>query len=267
MKPLSKTTALALSLFLMTTGCATTNVSMEQTSNNNNEASNSNNEASASNSNTEAPSSEPPSSNSQASSIPPPDSSQPTVPTGFILEPNCDKGTGSTGLDIYYMEPSSDPQRFVCVHRTGMSPYINNDDMQLDQKLSEVGGGYCVYSWVSNNVGCALSPITKQDLMNPPPQEVGVPAGYVLEDCQQGTGATGKTIYYRPYMPPRGANHGLWYECVHPAGARTTYNVIGGSGGRVIVGDDGPYCAFSTVSNNIGCALEPITSKDLMNPS
>jgi hypothetical protein len=107
--------------------------------------------------------------------------------------------------------------------------------------------------------------------MNVPPQRDGVPSGYVLEDCEQGVGATGKTIYYQPPLPPEPGfrmGHTYWFRCVHPIGSSPVVNVVvSPSGGGDIVGDEGPYCAFSTVSRNIGCALEPITSQDLMNPS
>jgi hypothetical protein len=270
MNALFKTAALALSLLLISTGCATTNATTEQTSNSDSSASNSSNQSQASSgespsSGSQSSSSQSPSPSSQSSSSAPPASSQPAVPAGFTLESNCSKGTGATGIDIYYLAPSSGSQRFMCVHRTGKSPYINNDDAGLDHEISDAGGGYCAYSWTSDNVGCALSPITKQDLMNPPPQGVSAPAGYVLEDCQQGTGATGKTIYYRPEMPARGANHPFWYQCVHRTGNDPGTNVL--AGGVIAADPKNPYCAFSTVSKNIGCALEPITSKDLMNPS
>ena len=269
-----KTAALALSLFLITTGCATTNVSTEKTSNSNNEASSSNNEEAASespSSSSEEAISESLSSSSEEAATEPSESSQPAAPPGFILAPQCDKGAGSSGLDIYYMEPPSDSLRFVCVHRVNMSPYINSDDSQFYENLSEVGGPYCAYSTVSQNVGCALvGPITTKDLMNVPQQEEGVPPGYVLEDCQQGIGATGKTIYYRSSLPPQegGRMHTYWFTCVHRAGASGIVNVTGSRGSPPrIMGDANPYCAYSTVSNNVGCALEPITSKDLMNPS
>lgn len=262
MKALFKTAALALLLFLIITGCATTNVSTEQTSNSNNEASSSKGEEAAS---------ESPSSSSEEAASEPLQSSQPAAPPGFILDPHCDKGAGSSGLDIYYMEPPSESLRFVCVHRVNMSPYINSDDSQFYENLSEVGGAYCAYSTVSQNVGCALvGPITTKDLMNVPQQEDGVPTGYVLEDCQQGIGATGKTIYYRSSLPPEegGRMHTYWFTCVHRAGASGIVNVTSSRGSPPrIMGDANPYCAYSTVSKNVGCALEPITSKDLMNPS
>jgi zinc-ribbon domain len=101
---------------------------------------------------------------------------------------------------------------------------------------------------------------------------VVVPTGYVLEeDCQQGVGATGKTIYYRPPLPPEegGRMHTYWFECVHRSGASPIVNVVSSpSSGGVpeILGAGGPYCAFSTVDKNIGCTLSPITEEDLMNP-
>lgn len=205
-----------------------------------------------------------------------PSSDQTGVPSGYILDPNCEQGSGSTGLDIYYSLPPSDALRFACVHRVGTSPYLRFDE-QFDQNLADVGGPYCAYSEVSKNVGCALTPIAKADLMNVPQPEGGdpsgeVPSGYVLEDCQQGTGATGKTIYYRPPLPPApgGRMHTYWFRCVHPAGASAVVNVVSSpssEGEPIIVGDSGPYCAYSKVSGNVGCALEPITTRDLMNPS
>ena len=196
----------------------------------------------------------------------------PAVPSGYVLDPHCEKGPGSTGLDIYYLQAPSDSLRFACVHRTDTSPYIDVGDAQYAQYLADVGGPYCAYSTVSENVGCALEPITEIDLMNVPPQQAEVPAGYVLEDCQQGTGATGKTIYFRPPLPPEpgGRMHTYWFECVHREGSSAIVNVVSSpsSGGEPeILGTGGPYCAFSTVSENVGCALEPITSQDLMNPS
>lgn len=212
------------------------------------------------------------SSDSQQASSSVPSSDQTAVPSGFILDPSCEQGSGSTGLDIYYSLPPSDALRFACVHRSGESPYIRFDG-QFDQNLAAIGGPYCAYSEVSQNVGCALTPIAEVDLMNvPPPQEEGVPSGYVLEDCQQGTGATGKTIYYRPPLPPEpgGRMHTYWFRCVHRTGDRAVVNVVSSpsTGGEPkIVGDEGPYCAFSKASENVGCALEPITTRDLMNPS
>jgi DNA mismatch repair ATPase MutL len=100
---------------------------------------------------------------------------------------------------------------------------------------------------------------------------VVAPTGYVLEDCQQGVGATGKTIYYRAPLPPQegGRMHTYWFECVHGKGDSPIVNVVSSpsTGGKPqILGSGGPYCAFSTVDMNIGCALEPITEEDLMNP-
>lgn len=265
-KALFKTGVLALSLCVITTGCATTNVSMNEMSNSNNQASvsSSNSQSSVSNNNNQASASQPPASNSQASSSTPSDSKQSIAPTGFILDPHCDKGTGSTGLDIYYMQPPSDSQRFVCVHRANVSPYINYD-IQFDQNLSNVGGPYCAFSAVDKNVGCALSPITEKDLMNVPPSLEGVPDGYVLEDCQQGVGATGKTIYYN--LP---SSNNFPTVCVHKVGAPNWIY----SGNTRVAGDinqrlpiiAGSYCAYSPVDDNVGCALEPITENDLMNP-
>jgi hypothetical protein len=123
------------------------------------------------------------------------------VPSGYILDPNCEKGSGSSGLDIYYSQPPTDSLRFACVHRSDKSPYINFRNGQFDQNLAEVGGPYCAFSKVDQNVGCSLSSIAEEDLMNVPQQGVGVPSGYVLEDCQQATGASGNTIYYRPPLP------------------------------------------------------------------
>jgi hypothetical protein len=63
--------------------------------------------------------------------------------------------------------------------------------------------------------------------------------------------------------------HTYWFECVHRKGASPVVNVVSSpsSGGKPeILGSGGPYCAFSTVDKNIGCALEPITEEDLMNP-
>lgn len=102
-----------------------------------------------------------------------------------------------------------------------------------------------------------------------PPQ---VPAGYILEDCQRGIGATGKTIYFRPPLEPGAYGpglpmHGYLYMCVHPVGGEFEFSPTGPSGPPMSINARNPYCAFSTVSRNIGCALEPITSKDLMNPS
>lgn len=216
------------------------------------------------------------SSDSQQASSSAPSSEQTALPPGYILDPNCEQGSGSTGLDIYYSLPPSDALMVACVHRSGQSPYIRFDG-QFNQNLADVGGPYCAFSEVSQNVGCALTPIAEEDLMNVPQLGEGaasgeVPSGYVLEDCQQGTGATGKTIYYRPLLPPEpgGRMHTYWFRCVHPAGANAVVNVVSSpsSGGEPrIVGDSGPYCAYSKASGNIGCALEPITTRDLMNPS
>jgi hypothetical protein len=97
-----------------------------------------------------------------------------------------------------------------------------------------------------------------------PTAQPGVPAGYVLEDCQQGTGATGKTIYYRPPLEPNTYGpmrpmHAYFYQCVHRAGGSF---IISPTGPEMqgIQGYGNPYCAYSTVSRNIGCALEPITT-------
>ena len=100
---------------------------------------------------------------------------------------------------------------------------------------------------------------------------VVVPTGYVLEDCQQGVGATGKTIYYRAPLPPQegGRMHTYWFECVHGKGDSPIVNVVStpSTGGKPqILGSGESYCAFSMVDMNIGCTLEPITEEDLMNP-
>ena len=93
------------------------------------------------------------------------------LPAGHVLDETCEIGTGQTGLDIYYKLAPSDSLRYACVHRDGKSPYINYEDSAFLQNLAEVGGPYCAFSSVSDNVGCALSPITTADLMNVPPAE------------------------------------------------------------------------------------------------
>ena len=93
------------------------------------------------------------------------------LPTGYVLDETCEIGAGQTGLDIYYKLAPSDSLRYACVHRDGKSPYLNYQDSAFVQNLTEVGGPYCAFSGVSNNVGCALSPITTADLMNVPPAE------------------------------------------------------------------------------------------------
>lgn len=254
-----KTAAMALTLCIVATGCNLTVSTDKQ-------------DQGSGGGETQAAPSETPSSDSQQSSNNQQVSStdQPAVPTGYILDQSCERGSGSTGLDIYYAQPPTGSLRFVCVHPPGKSPYVTLEDAQLDQNLADVGGPYCAYSTVSQNVGCALSPISEEDLMNVPPQEQEVPAGYVLEDCQQGIGATGKTIYFSPPLPPEpgGRMHTYWFTCVHRAEDGAIVNVAGSPGSPPrIMGNANPYCAFSTVSKNVGCALEPITSKDLMSPS
>ena len=93
------------------------------------------------------------------------------LPAGYILDESCEIVTGQTGLDIYFKLAPSDSLRYACVHRDGKSPFINYEDSAFLQNLAEVGGPYCAFSSVSNNVGCALSPITTADLMNVPPAE------------------------------------------------------------------------------------------------
>lgn len=208
------------------------------------------------------------SSNSQASS-------STGAPAGYVLDSQCSTGTGDTGLTIYYLPPPSGATRYACVHRSGMSPYIDYDG-QLEQNLANVSGGYCAFSDVDKNIGCALQQIGKKDLMNVPPaataSQSGVPAGYVLEDnCQQGTGATGKTIYYVPInvpgKPETGRNY--WIECVHPKGEDGVVgrNDVTNTSSGLQLKKANPYCALSDADRNIGCALEPISKKDLMNPS
>ncbi len=95
-----------------------------------------------------------------------------SLPDGYTLDQSCEKGTGQTGLDIYYRLAPSDSLRYACVHRVGTNPYINYGDNAFTQNLKDVGGPFCAFSNVSNNVGCALTPITPTDLMNvAPPQE------------------------------------------------------------------------------------------------
>jgi hypothetical protein len=95
-----------------------------------------------------------------------------SLPAGYTLEESCEKGTGQTGLDIYYRLAPSDSLRYTCVHRVGTNPYIDYGDSAFAQNLKDVGGPFCAFSNVSNNVGCALTPITPTDLMNvAPPQE------------------------------------------------------------------------------------------------
>jgi outer membrane biosynthesis protein TonB len=94
-----------------------------------------------------------------------------SLPDEYILDETCEKGTGQTGLDIYFKPPPSDSLRFACVHRVDTSPYIDYEDSAFLQNLAEVGGPYCAFSSVSDNVGCALSPITPTDLMNVPPAQ------------------------------------------------------------------------------------------------
>jgi outer membrane biosynthesis protein TonB len=93
------------------------------------------------------------------------------LPPGYILDRSCDKGTGQTGLDIYYKLPPSDFVRYACVHRVDASPYIDYGGSTFAQKLADVGGSFCAFSTISKNVGCALSPISPIDLMNVPPQQ------------------------------------------------------------------------------------------------
>ena len=95
-----------------------------------------------------------------------------SLPAGYTLDENCQKGIGQTGLDIYYLLPPSDSLRYACIHRVDRSPLINYADSAFAQTLAEVGGPYCAFSSVSDNVGCALSPISTTDLMNvAPPQK------------------------------------------------------------------------------------------------
>lgn len=202
------------------------------------------------------------------------------VPNGYILEESCQSGLGNTGKTIYYRVPSSGPYRFACVHKVDRSPDIRLDEEDFYTELADISGNHCAFSTVDGNVGCALSVITENDLMQPPtetaspPTQAGVPAGYVLDEgCQHGIGATGKTIYYRPPLEPNtygplSPMHAYLYECVHPAGGPPP-SLVSPNGPQMqwIQAGGNPYCAYSRVDHNIGCALEPITSKDLMNPS
>jgi hypothetical protein len=111
-------------------------------------------------------SSSPATDNAPTSVVEPISRANDSLPAGYILDQSCEKGTGQTGLDIYYRLAPSDSLRYACVHRIDANPYINYADSTFAENLADVGGPFCAFSSISNNVGCALTPITPTDLMN-----------------------------------------------------------------------------------------------------
>jgi Protein of unknown function (DUF3761) len=87
------------------------------------------------------------------------------------------------------------------------------------------------------------------------------PACFVLDQsCNTGIGQTGLTIYYK--LP---SNDSSRYVCYHQAGKSPVLDYRDSSFFQNLADTGGPYCAFSNVDKNVGCALTPITEKDLMN--
>jgi hypothetical protein len=70
----------------------------------------------------------------------------------------------------------------------------------------------------------------------------------------------GLDIYYR--LPP---SDSLRFACVHRVGESSSINYGDSTFAQNLAEVGGPYCAFSSVDKNIGCALVPITAADLMN--
>jgi hypothetical protein len=94
-----------------------------------------------------------------------------------------------------------------------------------------------------------------------PPEPAPVPPSFVLDQsCNTGTGQTGLTIYYK--LPP---NDSFRYVCYYKASKSPVLDYRDSAFLQHLADTGGPYCAFSNVDKNVGCALSPITEKDLMN--
>lgn len=184
---------------------------------------------------------------------PPAPAAQTGVPSGYILE-DCQQGTGATGKSIYFRVPAEKFARFVCVHKVGESPNITYGSASFYARLASESGNHCAFSTSDKNIGCALEPITENDLMEPPPSasQAGIPAGYVVEKACTANTFKGVPLYSNRTDP-------IHFICVHPAGKSPTLSPGDISEGNPSIN---PYCA--SLHAAIYCsATRPITQDDL----